>query len=224
MDKEIRVYTADKEKVEIDKELVLRFLRVRKEPGDECLSMLSSCVDEFKDVVSYKASYRYCDVKIDGDTVVFDDDIKFKSEKLKKNLLGCKGAFVFVATTSIGVDRLIQKHSTLRVSRALVIDAIGSAAVEGFCDLLCQKLSSDTKLNLRPRFSPGYGDLDIKTQDEVLSVCDATRKIGVTLNSRYMMIPTKSVSAIVGVSKETNQCSSKSGCETCESQNCPYRE
>lgn len=224
MDKEIRVYTADKEKVEIDKELVLRFLRVRKEPSDESMSMLCSCIDEFNDVVSYKASYRYCDVKIDGDIVIFDDSIKLKSEKLKKNLLGCKGAFVFVATTSIGVDRLIQKHSTLRVSRAVVIDAIGSAAIESFCDLLCEKLSSDCKLNLRPRFSPGYGDLDIKTQDEVLSICDATRKIGVTLNSRYMMIPTKSVSAIVGVSEDENKCLNKSSCITCESQNCPYRE
>lgn len=159
MDKAIKTFCVESEKVKIDTDLALRFLRVRREVDDETKSILLSCLDEFEKAVQYKASYRYFDIKIEGENVSFNDDFVLKSEKLAKNLRGCSGAFIFVATTSIGVDRLINKYMSLQVSRAVIIDAIGSAAVEGFCDLLCKTIQDESGVTFRPRFSPGYGDL-----------------------------------------------------------------
>ncbi len=199
MDKEVRVFSLDADKVNIDTSLAMRYLRVRREPDENTKEMLKDCFREFLDSVSYKASYRYFDIKIDGKKIYFDDEMVLESEHLAKNLAGCKGAFVFVATTSSAVDRLLIKHSNLRVSRAVIVDAIGSAAIEAFCDVLCDKLECDYSVSLKPRYSPGYGDLSILSQKSVLKACDSSRKIGVTLTSSHLMIPKKSVSAIVGV-------------------------
>ncbi|MBE6824210.1 MAG: hypothetical protein E7513_02570 [Ruminococcaceae bacterium] len=224
MDKTVKTYFLDADNVNIDMSLALRFLRVRGEVDDNTKSMLKSCLEEFLSAVSYKACYRYFDIKVQCDTVCFDDQMKLQSEKLSKNLKGCKGAFVFVATTAVTVDRLIGKYAKLQVSKAVILDAIGSSAVECFCDMLCKKIQSDFDVALRPRFSPGYGDLSIITQSDVLSACDTNRKIGVTLTDNHMMLPKKSVSAIVGVRPKNEECQKASSCEICDSEDCPYRE
>ncbi len=224
MDKTVKTYFLDKDKVNIDMSLALRFLRVRGEVDDDAKAMLSSCLEEFVGAVSYKACYRYFDIKVEGDTVCFDEQMVLKSEKLSKNLSGCEGAFVFVATTNVAVDRLIGKYAKLQLSRAVILDAIGSSAVECFCDMLSEKLKNDYDVQLRPRFSPGYSDLSILVQSDVLSACDACRKTGVTLTDNHMMIPKKSVSAIVGVRPKNEKCEKSSSCENCDSTDCPYRE
>lgn len=224
MDKAVRTFYVGSDKVNIDLNLALRFLRVRQEPDDEVKAELKSCLDEFKNAVSYKASYRYCDIKIENDEVTFNDSFTLKSEKLSKNLNGCEGAFIFTATTSVSVDRLIRKYMELQLSRAVIIDAIGSSAIESFCDLLCEHLQNEYGVNFRPRFSPGYGDLNINTQPLVLGCCDASRKVGVTLTHNNLMIPSKSVSAIAGVRPKNEICEFHSRCENCEKENCLYRE
>lgn len=224
MDKEIKTFSLCGDEVKVDTDLALRFLRVRKEPDTSTKQVLSECMDEFLSVVSYKASYRYFDIKAEGNKVYFDNNMVLESTKLVKCLDKCTGAFVFVATTTSAVDRLILKHSKINVTKSVIIDAIGSAAIENFCDILCRKIQIDNNVAFRPRFSPGYGDLSILCQNDVLSCVDSTRKIGVTLNNRCMMLPTKSVSAIVGVRPENEKCSKSSSCENCEDINCPYRE
>jgi len=55
---------------------------------------------------------------------------------------------------------------------------------------------------LKPRFSPGYGDLPLETQREIFDVLDCSRRIGLMLNDSLLMSPTKSVTAFVGVGGE----------------------
>ncbi len=224
MQNEVMTYCVPNSDVNIDMELALRFMRVRKEPDDETKAMLKSCLDEFLSAVSYKASYRLCDINIEGDEITFIDHFTLKSEKLSKNLNGCDKAVIFTATTSVSIDRLIRKYMELQLSRAVIIDAIGSSAIEGFCNLLCKHLQDTYNVNFRPRFSPGYGDLNINTQPLILGYCDASRKIGVTLTHNNLMIPSKSVSAIAGIRPKNEKCEHHSRCENCEKENCLYRE
>ena len=49
------------------------------------------------------------------------------------------------------------------------------------------------------RFSPGYGDLALAHQKEVLKLLNAEKNVGITLTDTCLMVPTKSVSAIVGI-------------------------
>ena len=49
------------------------------------------------------------------------------------------------------------------------------------------------------RFSPGYGDWALSAQRELLRMLDASRTVGVSLTDTMLMVPSKSVSAVIGV-------------------------
>ena len=102
------------------------------------------------------------------------------------------------ATLGVGVDRLLAREEARSPSAAVVTDALASAMIESVCDALCQKLSEDGYA-LRPRFSPGYGDLPLDCQSKLLSLLGTPSRIGLSHNDSMMMTPTKSVSAIVGI-------------------------
>jgi cobalamin-dependent methionine synthase I len=49
------------------------------------------------------------------------------------------------------------------------------------------------------RYSPGYGDLSLSFQPVLLNELNAAKLLGITLTDSYLMIPRKSISAIIGV-------------------------
>ena len=110
---------------------------------------------------------------------------------------GCKEAYVFSVTTGIGVDRLLSRLNLLSQSRHFITDALSSAAVESFCDYVNEMLAKDKKT--KPRFSPGYGDLPLEIQPDILKVLSADKTLGITLNESLFMTPVKSITAIMGV-------------------------
>ena len=59
---------------------------------------------------------------------------------------------------------------------------------------------------LVPRYSPGFGDFPLSAQREILSVLDAARAIGVSLTDTLLMVPSKSVSAVIGVKEDNSYC------------------
>ena len=56
---------------------------------------------------------------------------------------------------------------------------------------------------LTHRFSPGYGDLNMNVTNDILSVLKATERLGVSMTQSQMMVPMKSVTAIIGVQNIT---------------------
>ena len=84
----------------------------------------------------------------------------------------------------------------------LVLDAAGSALVERAADAAEASVvaaAADRGLFCSSRFSPGYGDLSLATQAPLLATLDAQRALGITLSADYLMSPTKSVTAVVGL-------------------------
>ena len=77
-------------------------------------------------------------------------------------------------------------------------------------------------LYLRPRFSAGYGDFSISHQEEILRMTDAPKKIGLTMTNGSMLTPTKSITAVLGISDKNILCH-REGCEVCEKTDCDYR-
>ena len=114
----------------------------------------------------------------------------------------------------------------LRVgTMAVVLQACAAAELEEYCDEQQKKISTELEksgLYLRPRFSPGYGDFPIEFQEPIMRMLDCAKKIGLTMTDSYMMSPTKSVTAIIGISTEKERCPI-SGCEACGKKDCAYR-
>ncbi len=181
----------------INEKEVLRYAGVRCADG-KTEELLRSAVKECLDVFTYNACYKELSVSMCGKEVDFGA-FKVSSSDLAKNLSGCDRAMIFAATVGIGIDRLILKHSRLSPSRAVMLGAIGAERIEALCDMLCADIGFG--LEVRPRFSPGYGDLALDVQRDIFALLDAPRKIGISLNESLSMSPTKSVTAIMGIKK-----------------------
>ena len=108
---------------------------------------------------------------------------------------------------------------------AVLLDAAGSAAIEAVCDAFCADLAAElAPWHLTGRFSPGYGDYPLEEQKAVFRLLDVTRRIGVNLTESGLMIPQKSVTALIGVS-DTPQENRRSGCGDCLGRfACVYRK
>lgn len=209
------------EKVNIDTAEVLRYLGYGKNVADEgVLNLIEKCIKEMLACASFKACFDEHNLAFEEESIIFGN-IKTNSKSLKKNLKDCDRVIVFVATIGIEADRIIKKYSMTSPSSAVVAQAVGTVMIEEWCDILADRLREDVSF-LRPRFSPGYGDFPLEFQKNIFEILDCSRKIGVSLTDSLMMIPSKSVSGIIGVSNVDLKCN-KDGCETCDMTECVYR-
>lgn len=147
-----------------------------------------------------------------------------ESSSLARNLDGCRELFLFAGTIGIEADRKIRREEVSSEAVGVIFDASASAAVEAGCNALNSRLCSIAEAEgrfLRPRFSPGYGDFPLEMQGALLNLLSAQKHIGLTLSPSLLMLPTKSVSALIGISDRPTGC--REGCENCEKVDCPYR-
>ncbi len=210
----------------IDKKEALRYMGFgRNTPDERTVSMMEECIKEVEDIAQPRHIYRRFDLKITTDDYIEAAGLRFHSRNLSKNLTGCREIIFFAATLGNGVDMLMNRYSRLSISKAAVLQAVGAAAIEAYCNqcqkAIEQKLSGEG-LYLRPRFSPGYGDLPLTIQPDFLRVIDAAKTVGIILSEGGVMLPEKSVTAVMGISSENSRCHID-GCEICGKKDCAYR-
>lgn len=166
--------------------------------NDEILELFHSCVDEAESLLKYNVCYCVLDAKIRGNICDFGL-FSVQSEKLAKNLSCCERVLLFCVTVGTALDRLIAKYVQLSPSRAVMLQALGTERVESLCDTFCEDFGVENSVVLKPRFSPGYGDLSLDTQKDIFSVLNCPKNIGVYLNDSLLMSPSKSVTAFAGI-------------------------
>ncbi len=163
----------------------------------------STLIEELEAGLSLKACRQRFKVSYDGDTV----KTAFMSEKLdtvKRYMHGCTEVILFAATVGFDVDRLIAKNSQISALKGYVTDVIASIAIEAWCDLLCARLAEEEAMKgnvLLPRFSPGYGGIDLMHQKNICEILKTRENIGLFLTDSMLLSPQKSVTAIIPVTK-----------------------
>lgn len=168
----------------------------------------------------YPVTVRDNDVTIHAGS----EDVILQSESLARNLSGCCGAILLAATIGPACDMLVRRAGVTSAVDASIYQAAGAAAIESFLDDMNDRYKADYEaqgLFLRPRFSPGYGDLKLDHQKDWFRLLDITKQIGIELTDSLLMVPTKSVTAIIGIgiNKGTHGCSGCAGCNkkgTCD--------
>jgi hypothetical protein len=192
----------------IDRKEILRYAGCKEADG-AVSALLEECLQEAQKELSYRVCYQVLPLRIEGSSCDFDGFV-VRSKKLAQNLAGCQEAVLFAATLGVGLDRLIGKYIRISPAKAMMLDAIGTERIEALCDAFCKDLGV-----ARPRFSPGYGDLKLEVQKELIALLDCPRKINLCLTDHLMMSPSKSVTAFAGFgggekrSEKCNQCSKK---------------
>lgn len=196
------VYSLSFKEPSINKKEIMRYMSSQG-GGDEILGLVDECLAEVREMLQYKVCYAILTAETDSNIISLSCG-QITSRNLAKNLSGCDKAIIFAATIGIGIDRLISKYSRLSPAKALCLQAIGAERVEALCNDFCEKMKSEFQgkgESLRPRFSPGYGDLPLETQKMIFSLLDCPKRIGVTLGDTLLMSPSKSVTAFIGITQ-----------------------
>lgn len=196
------VYSLSFKEPSINKKEIMRYMSSQG-GGDEILGLVDECLAEVREMLQYKVCYAILMAETDSNIISLPCG-QIASRNLAKNLSGCDKAIIFAATIGIGIDRLISKYSRLSPAKALCLQAIGAERVEALCNDFCEKMESEFQgkgESLRPRFSPGYGDLPLETQKMIFSLLDCPKRIGVTLGDTLLMSPSKSVTAFIGITR-----------------------
>lgn len=185
----------------VDRAEILRYMGTQADPAAQ--QLIETCLTEATPHLSFQVCYARFPIAFREGEI----DLGFAvtaSNDLKKNLEGCNEIIVFAATVGSGIDRLIARWERISPAKALCLHAMGAERVEALCDQFNQAVKKEFAREgraLRPRFSPGYGDLPLELQRDIFRVLDCPRKIGLTLNESLLMSPSKSVTAIIGVIK-----------------------
>ena len=163
--------------------------------------LLRECIKEIESGLSYKVCFTEIDVDIRGNLCDFDL-FKVYSDSLSRNLKDCKRVILFAATLGTEIDRMILKYSKISPAKALMFQAIGAERIEVLCDRFCLDIKNEIGLDIKPRFSPGYGDLSLKIQNDIIKILNTQKLIGLYLNDSLIMSPSKSVTAFIGIKDE----------------------
>ena len=213
--------------VEIDRREAYRYLGLRGAAPD---AATAAAVDEavrlLDAVVEPRQVSRRFLLKRTDDGALDIEGLRVESKALSRNLEGCREVFLMAATLGIGPDRLIARaQAEGAMSRAMALQAASAAMIEAWCDDVNAELARQAKARgraLRPRFSPGYGDFSLEAQPGIFRLLGAQRNIGITLTDSLLMLPTKSVTAVIGIA-DAGEAACPAGCAACDKTDCSYR-
>ena len=204
----------------------LRYLGYGRNPGEErTLELIRQSFEELEGLQEERIVWRREPVTVREPDQVETAGMDIRSRGLARNLKGCLEVILVAATLGTRTDLLLRRYSRTDMTRAVILQACAAARLEEYLDAWQEerkKELEEEELYLRPRFSPGYGDFSIHHQKALLQRLEASKRIGLTMTDGYMLTPSKSVTALAGISLEETACH-RQGCESCGKIDCAYR-
>lgn len=193
---------------------------------DEIIKITEECEQRLLDAIKPKYVYRVFDIEeSDQGVLVKDTPLIFKGNAISKHLKDCDRCVLMCATLSAEADKVIRSYEAVEMEKAVIADSLASAAVEQVCELAEAEIQKEVgSFYYTWRFSPGYDDFPLDIQKDFLSAVDAAKRIGVTVTQNDILIPRKSVTAVMGISqKEISK--TRRGCNSCNMKDtCKYRK
>ena len=142
--------------------------------------------------------------------------LTLRGSSIARHLDGAAAVGVMAVTLGMGNERELHRLSLVDPVGHVLLDAASTTLVERAADAaeaLLVSAAAARGLHCNFRFSPGYGDLPMDTQPTLLATLGASR-LGITLSPTYLMTPTKSVTALVGMF-DTPQTGAHASCADC---------
>ena len=212
---------------EIDWDEARRYLGLGRNggPADPALDeRLQSCGAELTAAARPRSVWRSFPLEL-GEGRVSCAGMDIESAHLRRHLEGCTGAVLFAASLGAETDRLLRRPAVTDMSRAVILQACAASLLERYCDQCCREIGEQAAgegLYLRPRFSPGYGYFSIAHQRDITTLLQTPARIGLTVTGQMLLAPMKSVTAVIGMSRQAAPCH-RQGCEACDKTDCAFR-
>jgi len=197
----------------------------KNKPDNQIQEIIDNCEKELLNSITPAYYYSVFNINHEPNKVTLENcDLALIGEDISNHLKDCEKAILFCATLSHGPDKLIRTHQVRDMTKSIIMDALASAAIEQVCDLIQEEIKERfPSLYQTWRFSPGYGDLPLDIQKEFINVLSANKRAGISSTNTNMLIPSKSVTAIIGLSENIIP-KQKRGCQVCSlRETCVYR-
>lgn len=220
--------------IEIDEREVLRYLQYKNQDiGDNLSEKIKQCIKKTRKIINPRFIFRKYKIKklklsdVKSEVYLEEANLTLKSDNIHNLLLECDECILMSATLGLEIEKEIRKLTYTDLTKAIIVDACATAAIEEVCDIvqdnIAKKLLKEGKY-ITYRYSPGYGDLPIEKNVDINNLLNSQKEIGLTVTNSGIMIPRKSVVALIGVSHKgiTN---TKKSCENCSNRhNCDYKK
>ena len=202
---------------------VLRYLGHDRQAIDSALEdQIISCIRSVRESSRPRLTYTVLNVH---DGVI--SGLYLAGNDMKNMLYPCSMAIIMAATLGPEAEALLRRTEVLNMADALIMDSAQSTAIENVCDNFEAQMRAAYRTEgmfLTDRFSPGYGDLPLDCQKNIIALLGAEKRIGLTVTAGNILVPRKSVTCIIGIS-ERRQKLERRGCASCTlNQSCAYRK
>ncbi len=146
-------------------------------------------------------------------------EIELDGRDIYRHLKDARLCAVIACTLGMDCERRLRTLASQRPVEAMVYDAACSAYVEAAVEQMDAQAKADAAaagLNGNWRFSPGYGDCPLDAQPRILAALNATRLLGLTTTATNLLMPTKSVTAVIGLFEgEVHDANTRPTCTIC---------
>jgi len=225
----------EKIRIKIDEKEVLRYLGYPKDINCESLLNIKQVIKKeigfTYSLLNCRGIYQFIKIKsISDDGLVFtSQDFYFSVNRKILDILH-NAEYLMLAVVTIGSeleDSIQEKFRKNQFSEAVVVDALGTVAVKTagqWLNHFIEQTYLQDGLRFTRYFEPGSGDWGLKEQKTIFKVL-RPQKIGVTLNSSFMMYPAKSLSWVRGAGHNLfDSYRDEFSCEYCLLENCRFRK
>ena len=202
-----------------DIEQAARYMGARGGPDEATRALLARCAEPLLAAAAPRAAYLRAPVGALAEL--------WQGADIARHLAGCAEALLLAVTLGPGVDAQIRRAGVGDVAAGAAADALASALAEqaaAEAEAKLRALAAAEGLYLTGRYSPGYGDWPIGVQPRIAALLDTPRRIGLCVTDSCLMLPRKSVTAALGLSRRP-AAGHRAGCEHCRLRDkCEYRK
>ncbi|MDD3429969.1 MAG: vitamin B12 dependent-methionine synthase activation domain-containing protein [Oscillospiraceae bacterium] len=214
---------------QLNREDVYRYLGCSVNQIDDTLrDVVSRCSREILYIAQPRVHWIEVPLKRDNGTLqIQNTSLVLEGKDIAAHLQGCESCILSAVTLGAQIDAAIRAKEADNMLTALVWDSCASVLIEQIAQQIWEQIRENKtveKQYITGRFSPGYGDLPLELQGKLVSLLDTARKIGLTATADNILIPKKSITAIIGVARQP-VVGKLAGCEHCAIQKiCKYRK
>ena len=189
-------------------------------------NILEAC-EEAGLLIEVRGIWRMYDYEAARQAIDSEPEFVIEGRSIGKHLEKCEKVVCMAVTVGEAIEREVTaKFRTGKYVPAMLLDAAATSAVEQAADQMEQAIKQVVEregFKMRSRYSPGYGDWALTQQKELFRVSGAS-EIGMRLSAAMMLMPRKSITALVGLTKSSAQSDIKMhDCAACDKLDCPMR-
>ncbi|MBQ6570021.1 MAG: methionine synthase [Clostridia bacterium] len=186
-----------------EKEETLRMLGVRGEADPQLELQVEEALRQCHEVARPRYVYGIFDLTFAEDAVILQGcSMRLEGKDIREHLDGCEKCALLATTIGSGIDSAILRAQAVDMSQAVILDAAAGVVADRTadrCEEEIRRIAESIGCDITFRYSPGYGDFPIECQPEFLGVLNAGTRLGLTATQSCMLLPTKSITAVIGL-------------------------